>query len=330
MPPVTDNPATEAPPRPFGRTLLDSIETTVSKRAFLQSRSGGRQSLVEAERLIENATFPSHVARAERIAHCCNRLWVGRDDEGPTIFVSRCRQRMCPECERINSKILAHTLASRVDRWRSPKFLTLTMRPGDCSLREQITRILRAFNRLRTHSVWKQLVRGGIYVVEITRAKDRHHWHVHLHVLMDAEYVPHAWLSGRWAEITGGSKVVYIEKADRNSAKYLAKYLSKSAGERLEDWERWPFWEELHGKRLHAAFGDEPKLSDGDGTEKTSMDTIGTLSSIVEKALDGDVEATLIISQLAERYPYLFTDVFDQIVSLPPTPDRDAEPARSG
>ena len=306
MPPPTTSPRQKPTRSSARRPLLDSIETTVTAKSFLHYRTGERHTHHQARRLIEYATLPTHLERAEKIAHCCDKLWVGRDDDGPCLCVSRCRLRMCPECERINGRILAHTLTSRVERWKNAKFLTLTIKPRDASLRDTITYLLRCFNRLRQSAVWKQLVQGGIYVVEITRAKQRTHWHVHLHVLMRSAYIPHSWLSSRWSEITGGSKVVYIEKADQKAGKYMAKYLSKGNSDSLGDFERWPFYEELHGKRLHAAFGDEPKLSDGDLEDHARVQTVEPLRDVVQRAFDGDAEAMQTIDALAARYPFLF------------------------
>ena len=306
MAPPTTSPPRKPPRSSASVPSLDQIETTVTERSFLHFRDGERHTHHQAKRLIDYATMPSHLERAEKIAHCCELIWVGRDDDGPCLCVSRCRLRMCPECERINGKILAHTLTSRVERWKNAKFLTLTMRPRDCSLRESITYILRCFNRLRQSAVWKQLVQGGVYVIEITRAKQRTHWHVHLHVLMRSAYIPHSWLSSRWSEITGGSKVVYIEKADAKAGKYMAKYLTKGNSDTLRDFERWPFYAELHGKRLSAAFGDEPKLSDGDGEEHGTVQTVEPLRDVVARAFDGDQEAMQTIDALAVRYPFLF------------------------
>lgn len=300
---------------------LDRLETSVNVRAFAHSVSGERRTTATARLLRDYATLPAHLEKAERMADCCDRIWIGMDDEGPCVQVSRCKQRACPECDRIRSRILCHTVEARAALYQHPKFLTLTLRWGNRSLREQIQFLLRCFNRLRRHAVWKQCVRAGMYAVEITRNRRLGSWHVHVHAVLDAKFIAQSWLSDRWREITGGSYIVDIRKAGPGAGKYLSKYVSKGSGVELEPWEEWPYREEIAALRLVGAFGDERAINETEDTTNGKAQPIAPLSVIVERARAGDAQALWTLAKLAERYPYLFgADAPEPERPIPPVP----------
>jgi hypothetical protein len=61
--------------------------------------------------------------------------------------------------------------------------------------------------------LWVRLgprVRGGFYAIEpIHKGRG---WHVHIHAILDADYLPQAELSRLWHEITGDAYIVDIRR----------------------------------------------------------------------------------------------------------------------
>lgn len=300
--------AQNAPTPRVSTTSLDALETTASTVCFLRCDNGERRTKVIAETLRRMSVYCKQMRIAERILACCEHIYVGRDDAGPCLIVEQCHNRACPECARIKAKKHQHHITERLKTWRSPKLITLTLAPRNEPLRDTITRIIRAFNRLRQRAVWKQLVSGGIYVVEITRHPKREHWHVHIHALIDAKFLDQRWLSEQWHSITGDSYIVDIRRADQGAPKYISKYVQKHSEQALEEWEMWPFYEELRGKRLIGAFGNEPAINDDGEPEHGPKERLAKLSDVIAWARAGDEESLVILEQLVGRYPWLLPD----------------------
>lgn len=103
--------------------------------------------------------------------------------------------------------------------------LTITAGP-DAS--QGFHRLVEGFRRLRSSAWWKRHVSGGIYVIEATRSGDK--WHVHLHAIVQSDFLPQRELSSRWKAATGDI-IVYIQlmRDTSHAVSYLTKYLSKTA-----------------------------------------------------------------------------------------------------
>lgn len=311
--------------QPREQTSLDPIETTVHRRRYPYWNATTPANVHTARTLVENATLPDHITKAERMLACCSQLWVGRDTQGYCLMANRCKQRGCPICDGIRGYRLAEVLSARLKTYAHPKFLTLTLKTRDVSLRAQVQFLLAAFNRLRRYSVWKQLAGRGAYAIEITRNSKTKAFHVHLHAILNAKYIPQHWISDTWKSITGGSYIVHIRTADDRAAKYLGKYMAKSSTAPLEPFELWPYRDELHGLRLAAAFGGEPALALDETTGELPADPIAPLRVVVSAALDGDRVALRILSDLQARYPRLFASIPEPSTADPPKTPRSAK-----
>jgi hypothetical protein len=107
------------------------------------------------------------------------------------------------------------------------RFLTLTIRAESSrDAVDQLDDCNAAFRLL-----WKRIrrrcgpaARGYVKIVEFTARGTPH-----LHVALDTPYIPQAWLSEVWHELTG-SPIVDIRAVhtSRGLARYLAKYLTKA------------------------------------------------------------------------------------------------------
>jgi hypothetical protein len=145
-----------------------------------------------------------------------------------------------------------------LEKSRAVRFVTLTMAPVAKDLGECVDALHRAFRKLRKSDAWKQCVRGGCFVIEVTRGASNTHWHVHAHVLVDGEYFPHAMLHDAWSVAVGKASRVEIKALhDREGAvAYLTKYLAK--GTAPNSWthaEICEFALQMKGRRVVGTFG---------------------------------------------------------------------------
>jgi hypothetical protein len=186
-----------------------------------------------------------------------------------------------------------------MEQWPRTKFVTLTRKPRDLSLRETIKSLSHDFNRLRRTSLWKACGGPGAFTIEITRAPQRQHWHVHLHILVNARYIPQAALSDAWKHITGDSGIVHIRAAVPSDARYLAKYISKGNSSVVQDWEKWSYHNELHGVRLCGTFGGAPTFTQLKPDPNHTL--IAPLADVERWARAGDAWAQDLLARITDR-----------------------------
>jgi hypothetical protein len=117
------------------------------------------------------------------------------------------------------------------------------------------TQLIRSFRRLRQRAWWKQRVNGGAYVIEVTGHPGR--WHVHIHAVIEAEYLNAFKLSKIWRQVSPG-RIVNIQKAwNKNLAGYLTKYLT---ADKMPEQLQAEASDALKGVRMYQVFGTWTKL----------------------------------------------------------------------
>lgn len=174
-----------------------------------------------------------HPARrlAGKLNACCQWPSIKADgDSGTLIYCpNRCNCRICPLCSRLRAAELQRRVADAIGRMDSPRMLTLTLAHASVPLADQITRIHACFRELRRRKAWKEHVRGGIAVLEITWNNRSQMWHVHIHILIDATYWRQAAIADHWLQVTGDSRIVDIRlcRSKAAAAQYVAKYVAK-------------------------------------------------------------------------------------------------------
>lgn len=282
----------------------DSVHPTETIATPPAATGRSYNSITPGERgryLWDLAVYDRQAIRACAIEHCCTDASIWTKDGHFTAFPRRCRDRLCPRCQAALQHRYTAEIVGRVQMWTHPKHIVLTLVSSDTPLRDQIKRLKRSFNRLRASAVWKQLAGKGVYTLELTRnAKDRR-WHPHLHVLTNAKYIPHEWLSATWHRITGDSTVVWIERAEKKHATYVAKYVGKSYDGHLEPWEEWPLADELAGLRTCETFGGEERIRlHKPADEADGWQFLGTLSNYRRRAQEGEFLACLVMDELIE------------------------------
>ena len=187
---------------------------------------------------------------------------------GRRLITLRCGDRTCSFCRVKDYYRLLEKYAPALREIHRPKLITLTLvnypdltRDGVSHLRQCMKAL---FERL------EGIIRGGLYAIEATNRGRG--WHVHVHVLADADFIPQGELSRIWHEITGDSFIVDVRAVDSpgEALRYLLKYLTKdpfiqkgdqARGEvdvqdgNAEEWIRRTFNEALKGVRLIHSFG---------------------------------------------------------------------------
>jgi len=168
-----------------------------------------------------------------------------------------CGDRTCPECRK---KWFGHhykTLVDCVATWKSPYFLTLTIRNiPDYSWGTYCVKDLRAaFGKLRRRF---KRIGGGFYVVQATNYGRG--WHLHLHVLFDGSFILKDEISRAWRIFSDGSYIVDIKQVQspKKAVKYLLSDFLQAPRIRPED--RPAFNDVFRGSRLVQPFGEYRKM----------------------------------------------------------------------
>lgn len=206
------------------------------------------------------STFP-HSRRLCRFERCGENAWVIRDEESPdrvSIASDHCRDRFCQPCSSFRARVIAgnvsHFLGSRPYR-----FLTVTIKTTDLTLKQGVDKLYTSFAKLRRTKLWEQKVMGGCVVCEVKPKSAGSGWHPHLHCIIEGKYLPLKPLRKLWLQITGDSFIIDISlgrDADKAAA-YVTKYVTKPFGDGVtRDHSRLcEAIGALHGRRLVATFG---------------------------------------------------------------------------
>lgn len=205
-----------------------------------------------AHELIENG----HDTAGTNIGKCSQtELLLCCEACGHTKYVTyRCQARLCPICSWTLSRERAQFSEALLAQMKYPKFLTLTMRTWEGSPRDGIKYLRDCFNKLKAQKVWK-CVKGGCYQIEL-KPKDNG-WHIHIHVLFDAPYIPKQKLFSAWREILQQKYVAIDIRACRTKAQrsYVVKYVSKNENFHNDPALAVEWYEATKGSRLFGTFG---------------------------------------------------------------------------
>lgn len=166
-----------------------------------------------------------------------------------------CRYRHCAFCSVSRGIELRKRVRAIVDEVDRPKLLTLTM-PPTTDLGAGVSHIKKAFsNWRRLHSI-KSLVHGGCYTIEVVPKAAG--WHVHIHAVIQSEYLPVKLLWETWRQVLGlphanaDIRELKGEKGILEAIKYITKgsALIKMTNPQLEMYIR-----HLTNKRMFGTFG---------------------------------------------------------------------------
>ena len=248
--------------------LAEEIQTDVVRL----ERSGTTSQLLLQTPVPQLSDFREHVAEklrtfgewqlADKLDHC-GSLWSVSSCNGcgkVKRFANRCDLFWCPSC----APHLSKRRRKAVEGWalmvRQPKHVVLTCSNLRYLTLASVRRFKQAFSRLR-RSEFAKGWRGGCYTLEVTN--ESRGWHLHLHALIDADWIDKFTLAKTWARLIGQEfSIVHVR--DCREREYLAevtKYVVK--GSEMIKWsghELVEFINAFTGVRTFGAFGSLFKL----------------------------------------------------------------------
>ena len=166
-----------------------------------------------------------------------------------------CGDRFCAVCgagrrARVRARIeflIANTTPAANEGY---KHLTLTVK-NQPDLAPMLKHLAASFRRLRSHALWKQSVKGGAFVIEVTGTSGS--WHGHLHIVMVSRFIAWTALRNLWQKVSGGIGVWIDEIPPNKASRYLTKYLTKPS---VAPDELFVVNNSLYKFRLFQPFGD--------------------------------------------------------------------------
>lgn len=184
----------------------------------------------------------------ETFCHC-------RDCGAVTSFFNRCDRFYCPMCV----AKLAFKRRQSVQAWAEaisqPKHVVLTAR-NTTSISKTYVQWFKAslgkLRRLKSNSSW----RGGLLSLEVTN--EGRGWHLHAHLLVDANWIPEARLAVEWGRLVSQDFAIVKVKGveDGSYLREVCKYAVK--GSELASWSgtaACEFIEAMTGVRQFSTFG---------------------------------------------------------------------------
>jgi hypothetical protein len=235
---------------------------------------------------------------------CGTGAWVLRalDEEGRLKVASAtCKDRFCVPCADTRSAGIANRIRDRVPP-NGISFLTLTLADADKSLVDLLDKILKSFRRLRQWKQWKARVKGGVAFLETKWNAEKRRWHPHLHVIMEAAFLPQAEISDRWRAITATSFIVHIKRPQNIETviRYVTKYGSKPLDQSFvaDDNRLDEAIMAMRSRHLCLVFGSWRGWALTDDDDRTEWQPIDTLTSLLRREARGDPDATAIMEQL--------------------------------
>lgn len=208
---------------------------------------------------------------------CCGsncQVEVADDGSGYRLAAFYCGDRFCKPCQASRGRNVRDQL-TQLCEGKDMLLVTLTLAASQDSFSVILTHLLASFRRLRNTKLWGKYCTGGAYVVESTLGSRKTHFHVHMHILAEAKFLPRKQLSRQWRKCSKGSFIVHVAKLTKTAKaiKYVSAYASKGfSDEIMDDPQRLrECIVALRGRRLLGTFGgwygidveEEPKPSRG-------------------------------------------------------------------
>jgi len=165
-----------------------------------------------------------------------------------------CNQRICPLCSHLVTRQRQEFTLQMTEHMKFPKLVTLTMPTWTDDPREGIKFLRASWNTLREDPIFKD-VAGGCYVIELKPKPNG--WHIHIHAVLDAPFLPFKKLRAVWGKIIHVREpIVDIRAAATpNQRAYVAKEATKAMDYHGEVDYLVAWYEATKGTRLFATFG---------------------------------------------------------------------------
>ena len=212
-------------------TQLETRGVTSQKTDHLfRARNSGTQSEFWSSHTIQKNSVAAKLRlmgdtiRASTLESCHSTWTIATCGDCGRVqhFPNRCDSFFCPECQ----PRLAHERDDSISWWAAeitePKFVTLTCRNVPDLATEHIVEFKGWWTMLRRRKFARNW-RGGFYSLEVTNRGNG--WHLHLHALVDAQWIDAGQLAREWCDITAGAGEI-VKVKDARSKEYLDRVKS--------------------------------------------------------------------------------------------------------
>lgn len=250
----------KAHPAPSEIQLTESeLPQDKTPRKYTRRQKARFRALAQNKAMAEQMSSLGEYDLANALKRCgvTKQLWICGDC-GYTSYVDySCHKRICTLCAMKTSRERAHQVELLFAGMKKPKWLTLTMTRAK-NVSEGVKRIRRAFAKWRRLKAIKNRIDGGVYQIECKPKDDG--WHVHLHALIDAAYLPKPLIWRTWAyALNQKSASVDIQGnlSGRKISHYISKYQTKPQDLSGQGPQRaFEFLDLLRNQRLFGTFGN--------------------------------------------------------------------------
>jgi hypothetical protein len=167
-------------------------------------------------------------------------------------FWNRCDNFYCPACQPGLSRERSESIEFWTGYVKQPKHVVVTTRNTDHLTFKGVKHFKNCISRLRRRKFAKNW-RGGCWALEVTN--EERGWHLHAHILVDADWVDAVQLAQQWAKIVGQDFAIVKVKDVRGKdyLKEVTKYACK--GSELAKWTGLQIAEFIHAFQKQRTFG---------------------------------------------------------------------------
>lgn len=167
-------------------------------------------------------------------------------------FWNRCDNFFCPACQPTLSRERAESIEFWTHYVKQPKHVVVTARNTDHLTFRQVKWFKACIAKLRRRKFAKNW-RGGCWSLEVTN--EERGWHLHAHILVDADWVDAVQLSQQWAKLVGQDFAIVSVKDCRGKdyLREVTKYACK--GSELAKWTGPQIAEFIHAFQRQRTFG---------------------------------------------------------------------------
>jgi len=142
-------------------------------------------------------------------------------------FVMPCSDFFCHRCRQNRAAKIFNKYIPYFRQAKDLKAICLTMRNRRYLTRAWVDEFRSYISKLIRLKFWKKAVRGGLYCFELTH--NGYSWHLHVHMVLDADFIPKQVLQAVWKKFTKTSwntRVHWIPNGEK-ALRYMLKYAVK-------------------------------------------------------------------------------------------------------
>jgi hypothetical protein len=182
------------------------------------------------------------------------------------------------------------------------RFVTLTLRHRNESLKFMLDRLYRSFRKLQLTDFWQQRVTAGASFLEVKASRLGTGWHPHVHILCKGKFIPALKLKQIWKAITGDSYIVDVTlvREQRKVVDYVTKYLTKPLDSSVIRSESHlvEAINTLQGRRSLITFGSWRGTPLKPKTEPQDYEPVAYLDTLLRHAREGNLWALHVYAQI--------------------------------